>query len=279
MQYLPMSVVILTYNEEKNLPDCLHSLAWSDDIVIYDSYSTDKTTEIAEEAGCRIYRRNFDDYASQRNAALAEVRYKYPWLLMLDADERVTNEVFAELQHFLQTVPSTVALARLRRKDMFMGRWLRRSSGYPTWFARIMKVGHVTVKRAINEEYEADGDVVLLQSHLVHYPFNKGMNYWLERHNRYSEMEAAVLSQESVQPIYWHNLFSKDPILKRKALKHIAYKLPGRPLIVFLYLYVIRSGWLDGYAGFSYCMLRSIYEYLIDLKVTEIGWKRLGMPL
>ena len=276
---LPISVVILTYNEAVNLPGCLQSVGWSDDIVIYDSQSTDQTSKIAQQAGCRIYQRKFDNYAAQRNAALTEVVYKHEWLLMIDADERTTHEVVSELRKFLQGNHANIALARIRRKDMFMGRWLRHSSGYPTWFARLMKVGHVVVKRAINEEYEADGEVVLLDSHLLHYPFNKGVNYWLERHNRYSDMESVALHNETKDPFYWSQLRSTDPIQKRKAMKQLAYRLPGRPLIVFLYLYIVRMGFLDGYAGFSYCILRSIYEYMIDLKAVELTNRAVGKPL
>jgi len=276
---IPISVIVLTYNEEINLSGCLASIKWSDDIIIYDSNSTDKTLEIAQEAGCRIYQREFDNYASQRNAALEKVSYKHPWILMLDADERVTSEVVDELQDFLQTNPSEVALARIRRKDMFMGHWLRRSSGYPTWFARIMKIGHVEVKRAINEEYYAKGEVILLKSHLLHYPFNKGVNYWFERHNRYSDMEAIALRQETAQAFHWQEIFSGNPIIRRKTMKQLAYRLPGRPILVFLYLYIVRLGLLDGYAGFSYCTLRSIYEYMIDLKTIEIKRRDKNMSL
>ena len=123
------SILILTLNEASNLPECLASVAWADDIVVFDSCSTDRTMEIARSAGARAIQRPFDNYASQRNAALGEVPYRHPWVLMLDADERVTPELREEIQRALAGIDESVGLFRVRRKDMFMGRWLRRSSG------------------------------------------------------------------------------------------------------------------------------------------------------
>jgi len=273
------SVLILTLNEEVNLPGCLESVHWCDDIVVFDSYSIDRTGEIARAAGARFVQRRFDDYASQRNAALNEVRYKYPWVLMLDADERVTPELAQEIHDVLSRPDDNAALYRMRRKDMFLGRWLRRSSGYPTWFGRLIRVGYVTVKREINEEYHTDGKVALLKEHLLHYPFNKGIDYWFERHNRYSSLEAAALIHEVQEPLRPRKIFSRDPVVRRKALKQLAYRMPCRPLLVFFYMYFVRMGFLDGRAGLTYCALRSIYDYMIDAKVRESRRRAKGLPV
>src|SRR5512147_2257182 len=93
-----VSVLILTLNEEANLPDCLRSVSWSDDIVVFDSYSSDRTVQIARAAGAHVVQRTFDDYASQRNAALTQVQYKHPWVLLVDADERWPREIYEEIQ-------------------------------------------------------------------------------------------------------------------------------------------------------------------------------------
>lgn len=264
-----ISVLILTLNEEVNLPGCLASCAWCDDVVVFDSMSTDRTCEIAESAGARVIRRAFDDYASQRNAALEQVQYAHPWVLMLDADERVPAELAAEMQRATDAAPPEATLFRMRRKDYFLGRWLRRSSGYPSWFGRLVRVGRVRVTRAVNEEYLTDGRIGHLREHLVHYPLNKGMAYWIERHNRYSSMEASAKLAASAQPIALADLFHPDPIERRRALKQFAYRLPLRPWAVFVYLYFVRGGFLDGYAGFNYCRMRAAYELFIDLKVLE----------
>ena len=143
-----ISVLILTYDEAINLPDCLRSVAFSDDVVVLDSRSTDQTVEIVESAGATVLQRPFDNYAAQRNFGLSH-DFKYDWILMLDADERIPADFVDELRSVTEQVGNPVTLYRMRRKDMFMGRWLKRSSGYPTWFGRLFRKGAVRVEREI----------------------------------------------------------------------------------------------------------------------------------
>jgi glycosyltransferase involved in cell wall biosynthesis len=264
-----ISVLILTLDEESNLAEAIASAARSDDIVVFDSHSTDRTQAIAAECGARLYCRRFDNYAAQRNAALHEVEYHNDWVLMLDADERVTPELWDEMITRIRHAGPGDTMFRMRRKDYFFGKWLRRSSGYPTWFGRLVRPGAVRVEREINEEYLTEGAIGHLDGHLLHFPFNKGLAYWFERHNKYSSAEAKKLQLEVLQPLRISQLIDKDPTVRRKAQKQLAYRLPFRPLLVFVYLYVIRLGFLDGAPGWRYCRMRAIYEALIDLKVEE----------
>ena len=269
------SVVILAYNEEVNIKECIESVKHSDDIVILDSCSTDSTVNIAKSYGVRVYNRTFDNYASQRNYALNEIDYKNKWILMLDADERLTEDFEQELLLKLNRVNEKVALLRFRRKDFFLNKWIKRSSGYPTWFGRVIKKGAVKVEREINEEYVTEGDIEYLKEHILHYPFNKGLDHWLEKHNKYSSMEAEYLTSRLFEEnINYKNLLSTDPVVKRRILKQIFYRLPLRSLLVFLYLYVFRLGVLDGYPGYLFCRLRSLYEYMITIKIKEILTQR-----
>ena len=103
----------------------------------------------------------------------------------------------------------------------------------------------------------------------MHYPFNNGVNWWISRHNRYSDMEAVRLSAEKAEELQFRKLFSKDPAERRKHQKQLLYRLPGRPLLMFFVLYFLKLGFLDGKAGFHYAVLRSFYEYMIDLKIVE----------
>jgi glycosyltransferase involved in cell wall biosynthesis len=271
-----VSVLILTLNEEINLADCIDSCAWSDDIVVFDSMSTDHTQEIARAKGARVVERAFDNYGSQRNAALTTVAYKHPWVLMVDADERIPQELAAEIDAATSRIGNEVALFRMRRKDFFMGKWLRRSSGYPSWFGRLVRPGQVRVERAVNEEYLTDGRIEHLHEHLHHYPFNKGVAYWFERHNRYSSMEALAKVDLQRHPVPLRRIFSFDPIIRRRALKHWVYRLPLRPPIIFLYLYFVRLGLFDGRAGFYFSGMRAAYELMIDLKAIEIRRRQQG---
>ncbi len=153
MPDMTVSVLILTLNEEANLPGCLDSLVWCDDVVVLDSFSTDRTVEIARERGVRVEQRRFENYASQRNSGLNSIRYRHTWVLMLDADERVPPELRDEMLAAVAAAPADAAMFLMRRRDHLFGRWIRRSSGYPTWFGRLVRVGRVRVERPINEEY------------------------------------------------------------------------------------------------------------------------------
>jgi glycosyltransferase involved in cell wall biosynthesis len=274
-----VSILILTLNEEVNLAGCIDSCTWSDDIVVFDSMSKDRTVAVAQEKGARLVQRPFDNYAAQRNAALANVTYKHPWVLMVDADERVTPELAMEISAAVAAAGNDVAMFRMRRKDFFLGKWLKRSSGYPTWFGRLVRLGRVRVEREVNEEYITSGGVAYLRGHLNHYPFNNGITYWFERHNRYSSMEAIAKANVRSEPIAIGALFSREPIDRRRALKQVLYRIPLRPLVVFLYLYIIRLGILDGSAGFHFSRMRAAYEMLIDLKVIEARRRSLDLAI
>lgn len=277
---MSVSVLILTLNEELNLPGCLESVAWSDDIVVFDSYSSDRTVEIAKEFGVRVIHRKFDNYAAQRNTAINDVGYKHPWILMVDADERWPSEIYEEVKASIENdKKGEFAIYHFRRKDMFMGKWLKRSSGYPTWAGRLVRLGCASVEREINEEYHTNGRKGYLKSHFIHYPFSRGIHYWLERHNRYSSMEAEAFLKEVQDKLRFKNLFSSDPTIRRKFLKQLTFHLPYRPFVVFCYLYFVKLGFLDGIPGFTYCRLRAIYEYMIDIKVKELRRRKKGLPI
>ncbi len=268
---VPVSVLILTRNEEVNIQACLNALDFSDDIVVFDSYSSDQTVAIAQQNNARVVQRKFDNYAAQRNAALNQVKYKNPWIFMIDADEKPGPTLIKEISAIVQAQENNpITLYRMRRKDHFFGKWIKHSSAYPTWFGRLFKAGQVTVQRQINEEYHTNGKIGHLKGHLLHQPFSKGIADWLDRHNKYSSMEAPTLIQEVKSKLKITNLFSSDPTIRRKCLKQIAYRLPFRLTLIFIYLYIFRLGILDGKAGYAYCKLRSMYEYMIQLKIKEI---------
>ncbi|BAZ92989.1 glycosyltransferase [Thiohalobacter thiocyanaticus] len=276
----PVSVVILTLDEEVNIGRCLDSVAWCDDVVVLDSFSTDRTCEIARGKGARIVERAFDNYANQRNHALKEIDYSNDWLLMLDADEVVPGEMVEEMAATLTGGGEDVTLYRMRRKDYFMGSWLKHSTNYSTlWFGRLMRLGRVWVEREINEEYHTDGLTRDLDSAIVHYPFNKGLSAWVEKHNRYSSMEAELLVHGGGYEWKLRELFDSDPVARRKALKALIYSMPGRPLVMFLGRYFVAGGVLDGRAGLMFCLLKSWYEYLIDCKAKELRRRMRGLPV
>ena len=275
---LSISILILTLNEEINIGACLESVSWCDDVVVLDSLSTDQTVAQAMRHGARIVTRAFDDYASQRNFGLCDIEYRHGWILMLDADERVPADLAHEMRAAVAQAADDVALFQLRRRDWLFGRWIRHSSGYPTWFGRLARRGRVQARRPINEEYHADGAVAALAGHLEHYPFNKGFAEWIAKHNRYSTMEAELFEQRRARPPTG-SVFARNPVQRRQAIKERVYRMPGRPLLMFLALYLLRGGILEGRAGLTFCLLRAWYEFMIDAKRAELQRRAAGQPL
>ena len=264
-----ISILILTKNEEQDLPDCLKSVAWSDDIHVLDSESSDATVKLAEKAGAIVTVRPFDGYASQRNFGL-KLSFKHDWLLILDADERITPELAAEMLAFVKIAPLNVAGARMRRRDIWWGRWLKHAQISPL-YVRLVRVGQAHYEREINEVLVVDGDIINLVMPFDHYPFSKGLDHWISKHNVYSRMEAELIAKGAlIKPSWRAALFGDDFSERRVHQKAIFYGLPARPLIKFLYMIIVRCAFLDGLPGIRYATLQAIYEYFIVLKTKEM---------
>jgi glycosyltransferase involved in cell wall biosynthesis len=265
-----ISVLILTKNEERDLPAALASVAWSDDIHVFDSHSTDATTDIARAAGAHIHSRIFDDYATHRNAAFA-LEFKHPWVFLLDADERPTPELSAEMQRVVGEAPANTSGFRLRRRDFLFGTWLKHAQISP-YYIRLVRPERAIYTRAINEVLVVDGPIAELVHPLDHYPFSKGIAHWITKHNVYSTMEAELIfRQQGLQnPSLRAALRHPDFHTRRLHQKALFYCLPGRPLIKWCYMMFVRGAVLDGAAGVAYATLQSIYEYMIVLKTKEL---------
>jgi glycosyltransferase involved in cell wall biosynthesis len=266
----PISVLILTKNEQLDLPGALASVAWSNDIHVFDSHSTDGTEEIARAFGAHVSTRAFDDYATHRNAAFA-LPFKHPWLFLLDADERPTPELAAEMQRVVREAPANTAGYRLRRRDFLFGTWLKHAQISP-YYIRLVRPARARYTRAINEVLEVDGPIADLVHPLDHFPFSKGIAHWIAKHNTYSTMEAELIVRQQglQQPSLRTALRDPDFHTRRLHQKALFYRLPGRPLIKWCYMMFVRGAVLDGSAGVAYATLQSIYEYFIVLKTKEL---------
>ncbi len=276
---MTVSVLILTLNEEVNIAACLDSLAWSNDIVVLDSLSHDQTRAIAEQKGARVVERAFDNWAAHQNWAMANIDFKNPWVLYLDADERCTQELRDDVLRAASSNESCTAY-RIRRKDFFMGRWLKHAQLYPTWLVRLFRPEKMRYERLVNPVAIVEGEIGQIEGHIHHYPFSHGVAHWIARHNNYSDLEAKELRK--VRAGERHStakLMTSDPNERRRALKDLFFRLPGRPLIKFFYYYVFRCGFLDGRAGFTYSALQAIYEYFISIKCAELERLEKSLPL
>lgn len=266
-----ISVLILTKNEEQDLPGCLQSVDWCDDVHIFDSYSTDATVKIATEAGANITQRVFDNWSAHQNWGLQNIAFKYPWILYIDADERVSEGLRDALLSFDPTKINAVACEIQRRDFAWNGTWLKHAQISP-FYLRFFRPSKMRYERLVNPVSIPDGPVAKIDGYLDHYPFSKGFRYWVQRHLGYADMEAAMRMDDISKGVVfsWKKaLFSKDFSEKRYHQKGLFYKMPGRPIFKWFYMIIWRRAFLDGKAGITYASLQSIYEYFIVLKTKE----------
>ena len=269
----PPSVVVITKDEEANIEACLRCLDFTDDVVVLDSGSTDRTTEIARYfPNVSVIYRAFDTEWKQRNHALHAPKFKHPWVYICDADERVDRELVDEILKVTSDPETAHSAFRLRYRNMFMGRWINHASTYPVWIIRLVRPERVTYEvRETNIHPIVDGTVGELRGHFTHYSFNSGLVRWFQKHNFYSTREAieGAKIRGAGRPSL-KSLRNPDPMLRRRAAKNLSYFLPGRALWRFAFAYGLRGGFRDGRPGLHYCLMTAMYEYWIELKMKEI---------
>ena len=268
------TIYILTHNEEVDIAACIESALLSDEVIVVDSFSSDRTVEIAQRYPVQIVQHQFESHGKQRTWMLDNIPTKYEWVYLLEADERMTPELFKECLEAIQShqyVGYYVA-----ERMMFMGRWIRHSTQYPRYQMRLLKKGEVWFTDYGHTERERClGQTDFLKETYPHYTCSKGLSRWIEKHNRYSTDEAAeTLHQLQYGSLKWRDLFfGRTEVERRRALKDLSLRLPFRPLVRWLYMYFILGGIWDGKAGFAWCTLQAFYEYFILLKVEEMTSK------
>lgn len=270
-----LCVIVLTYNEEKNLAQALDSVVgWAREIFIVDSLSTDQTLGIAERYGCKIAHHRFENYAKQRNYALEHLPIRSEWVLFLDADEWLPAELKREISELIAAAPTENGFY-LNRRMIWMGRWIRRGY-YPTWILRLFRHGTGRCEdRAVNEHLLVAGKIGKLRSDFMHED-RKGLTEWIAKHNAYATREAnellnpgAAPNHTEINPRLWGSQAERKRWLRYKVWNRLPPLL--RPCIYFLYRYVLAGGFLDGRKAFGYHFLQALwFPMLIDLKFIEL---------
>jgi glycosyltransferase involved in cell wall biosynthesis len=273
-----ISVLILTKNEEKDLPGCIDSVSWSDDIHVLDSGSSDNTCEVARAKGAHVMVKSYPagaqsfggDEAAHRNWSLQNTPFKHSWVLLVDADERVTPGLAQTIRQTVASPGNCVAF-RIQRRDFFMGTWLKHAQNTPLYL-RLFRPEKMRYERLINPVSIVDGPVGAASGYLDHFPFSKGISHWLDRHNTYSTLEAnQIVSAQAHAKFSLRKAFMAGDFHERRFhQKELFYRLPFRPLLKFSYLYFYKRGFLDGKAGATYALLQAIYDYMIVIKVREL---------
>lgn len=268
-----LTVVIITFNEEINLPHALENVKdFAAEVVILDSNSSDRTVEIAESYGARIYTRNFDNFSRQRKYALEEIPYFTEWLFVLDADELLTKSLKEEIRKTIGTTAKDAFY--IKRRFYWKGKWIKRGY-YPTWLLRLGRTGKITCDdRPINEHLICRGGKTgKLTADFM--DFNrKSIFDWIVKHNYYSDQEAQQLFLKEgagASSTFWGSQYDRKRWIRYKIWNRLPPLL--RPFLYFFYRYILRLGFLDGKKAFVYHFLHSfIYRILIDLKYLEIRW-------
>lgn len=284
-----VSVIILTYNEESNLPAALDSVkGWASEVFVVDSLSTDRTVDVALERaadGVRVVQRKLKNHPDQWNWALTHLPITGDWTLKLDADERVTPEFKKELEEVLCSAPPDLDGVQFRRLFFFMGKPLR--FAFPMVHdLRLWRTGTAVFDlRPTSEHAHVRGRIGTLKSYVDHYDF-KSLTDWINKHNRYSSQEAISIIQGDLTGGVKPRLFGTPT--ERKAWQRKWYfRVPGRPLLYFLYRCFLRLGFLDGLIGFRFILLHTCFMYWIDLKRGEyqatgkmpaVYWEPRGEP-
>jgi len=272
-----LDLVVLTYNEEVNLDQCLRSArGLVSNIFIVDSGSIDQTVEIAHQHGAYVVTHEFTNQAEQFNWALDNLPIQSEWVLRLDADEYLSPELQNEIASTLAQLPPAVSGLYLNRRMMFMGRWIRYGGYYPIWLLRLFRRG-----KARSEQAEMDEHLVLLEgrSLKLHHDFihddHKGLSDWARKHEAYAARQARVLQrmqQKSQTDGITPRLLGNQTERKRWLKQNLYGRSPlfFRAFIYFGYRYFLRLGFLDGVPGLIYHFLQGCwYSFYVDAKVYE----------
>jgi glycosyltransferase involved in cell wall biosynthesis len=273
----PFSIVILTLNEEQNLPGCLASTAGCDDVVVLDSGSTDRTVEIARAAGARVFVNPFRNFAQQRNYAHDSISFHHDWVFHLDADETLSPKLIVECTNCI-TAPEAAQLDGFYAapRMMFRGRWIPRCTDYPAWQARFVHVSRFRFVEVGHGQREAPG----LRLDRLHEAYEHNLSSHGEadiraKHARYALTEAATfVATGRPAAVLWRALRNRDPLVRRRALKEVSYYLPARGVLRFIYQYILRRGFLDGTPGLAYCLLLAHYEQAISTEIRRLRLKK-----
>lgn len=275
---VPVSILMPIRNEAGNLRLSLPSVSWADEIFVVDSQSTDDSAGIAQAQGAKVVQFHFTGiWPKKKNWALDNLPFKHQWVFILDADEVMPPEAENEFRQIVTDPNHPVDGYWINRRFMFIGKWLKHAY-YPNWNLRLFKhrlgryekltdVETASGDNEVHEHVVVKGKTGRLKCEMDHYAFPT-VDVFIEKHNRYSNWEARVALDHFMKGS-GNSLQSTQAGMNRR-LKSIVQRLPCRPLIRFLYVYLWQKGFLDGKEGYHFARLHALYEYLCVVKTYEL---------
>jgi glycosyltransferase involved in cell wall biosynthesis len=274
---VPVSLIVPIKNEAENLPRCLASVAWADEIFVVDSQSNDGSIEIAEGAGAKVVQFQFTGtWPKKKNWALENLPFRNEWIFILDADETLPPQAEAEFRSAIAN-PGEIAGYWINRRFMFLGRWLKHAY-YPNWnlrlfkhslgrFEKLTEVATYSGDNEVHEHVVVQGPTGRLACEMDHYAFPT-VEVFIEKHNRYSNWEARVATERLLAGS--SEQLHHERVNRRRKLKQLSQRMPFRGLLRFLYVYLWQKGFLDGREGYYFARLHGIYEFLSVAKTFEL---------
>lgn len=268
---VPLSVVVLTKDEEVNIARCLRSVAWAEQVIVLDSGSTDRTVAIAESLGATVLHHPWLGYGAQRGHALQLPELLSRWVYFVDADEWVSPALAAEVAGSLSR-PEVAGYAH-RLRLVFMGRWIRHCGWYTnSWVVRLARRDVASMDNSpVGERLAVAGKVDRLHNDIVDED-RKGLASWLRKHIGYAELEAARRAETSPSAVRLRTAMRrKDTVpFSRAFAKEVLFPLlPGKPLVLFCYMYLLRGGFLDGTEGLTFCLYHAWHEFTVGRLLQE----------
>jgi glycosyltransferase involved in cell wall biosynthesis len=273
-----ISILILTFNEEKHIKRCIESLLpISNNIFIVDSFSQDATVEIAKSLGAKVYQNIWTNYAKQYQWGLDNCPIETEWVMRMDSDEFILPELAIEINAKINGLGNSTSGVFIKRRVNFMGRWIKHGSYYPIWLLRIWRYKEGKIEERWMDEHIklSSGTTIQFENDLVDDNKNN-LTWWTNKHNNYATREAVDILNtiysfkcyDEVEP----NLFGTQEQRKRKLKYFYAYMpLFLRPFIYFIWRYFIKLGFLDGKQGLVWHFLQGFwYRFLVDAKINEI---------
>ncbi len=275
---VPLSVLIITGNEEINIRQALDNVCgWADEVFVVDSFSTDRTVEIAQEMGAQVVQNPWPGYSAQKNWALDHLPFRNEWVFILDADEYLSDELKQEMSEILDVGGRGFDGFYIKRRFIFYGKWIRHCGWYPCWVLRFFRhrLGRFE-ERPVDEHVIVRGKVGECKHDIIHRDLHD-MSYWIAKHIRYAQLNTLAEEQldsnqgaaERIRP----NLFGSQAERRRFIKERVFRHLPARALWYFLYLYIFRLGFLDGQKGLVFCLMHAIF---VEFRVV-MQWERMHL--
>ncbi len=273
---LPITVIILTFNEQKNIVDCIESiLPHFNQILVVDSFSTDKTLSILDKYGIKYLQNPFTNYAQQRNWAFALPDIANEWILNMDADHRATPELILDLKNqFSTSIPQDLNGFLVSRKTIFLGKWIKYGGHYPTYHAIIFRKNKGFCEpKNYDQHFVIEGKTMALQSDMIDI-ITDSLDTFIARHNHWAKLEAQEIINENLDS---KNLIKPNkngnPIEQRRymKMKYYTYPIFLRSFIYFIYRYFFKMGFRDGKIGLIFHGLQCLwFRFLVDAKIYEL---------